>query len=354
MVSVEEGHRRQIELTDRYHALGHSAIRRDLPQNENNVVEQVALGGSHNLLERNEAFFRKYCDGGTADDDVTLTNYTKVRSALNIVESNFRDVEGALVVGENILKKQVRFGEMKRDLDSLVGEIRRVRPEPPQVLVQQAENFYHAGITDIQNRDLDQANNHLGALRTLRQDIQEFPRLTASLDRIYHSAKSIAREDAAVRQADGTYTEARGYIESANIGQLRHSIERLNNMDTVLRQEYTIRIVDRPGQRSGQDRIYTDKNGRRVSGYYLIVEAVDANENPIPMNITSEEDHRNYPNRTMWGERVENRIFEEVKADKRADGRVDNGQFGRKRIGYLNPEVGFYGMTRSLGRITSW
>ena len=84
------------------------------------------------------------------------------------------------------------------------------------------------------------------------------------------------------------YANAATAAEAADLESLRTARQALQYVHDMLRQEYTIQIVSRPGTPSGVWR--TPANSRTARNYYLIVEAVTASGQKLQLPITSEED----------------------------------------------------------------
>ncbi len=126
------------------------------------------------------------------------------------------------------------------------------------------------------------------------------------------------------------------------------ALERLNELRESIEQEYTIRIVNRPGERSGVWRV-PDVN-QSAKNYYLIVEAIGAGGEALAVSVENEETGRSEQVR-LWGVRVDEATFDAVRRDKQDDGIIENDRFGHKRRGYLRPE---YEMPSSGGTITQW
>jgi len=128
----------------------------------------------------------------------------------------------------------------------------------------------------------------------------------------------------------------------------RAALEQLDQLRNTLEQEYTIRIVNRPDERSGVWRI-PDVN-QAAKNYYVIVEAVNARGERLEVPVKNEETGKT--ERTYsWGLRVDEDAFDAVKRDKQDDGIIQNDRFGFKRRGYLEPD---YEMPTSGGAITRW
>lgn len=126
------------------------------------------------------------------------------------------------------------------------------------------------------------------------------------------------------------------------------AIERLDHLRNALEQEYTVRIVNRPGERSGIWRI-PDIN-QAAKNYYVIVEAVNGTGDRLTVPIENEESGK-VELVSSWGLRVDEGTFDAVKRDKQDDGIIENDRFGFKRRGYLRPD---YEKPTSGGAITRW
>jgi hypothetical protein len=103
--------------------------------------------------------------------------------------------------------------------------------------------------------------------------------------------------------------------------------------------------------KSGIDRYYTDASGKRVAGYYLIVEAQDASGRPIMQSIRNEEDG-SLKRTSVWGERVSKDVYEKVKKDKLDNGRIDQNVVGAKKAS--SATIDYTMIPKSEGRITRW
>ncbi len=123
------------------------------------------------------------------------------------------------------------------------------------------------------------------------------------------------------------------------------------DMDTLLgtlEQAYQIRIVARADERSGVWRVPDVNTGAR--NYYVIVEAVTDGGDILQLPITSEEDS-SVQRVDRWGVRVDQHVFDAVKADKQDDGIIQQRTVGKKQRGRLDPE---YTIPTSGAAITAW
>ena len=133
---------------------------------------------------------------------------------------------------------------------------------------------------------------------------------------------------------------------------MEKTVHKLEDLAGVLNEEYALVIVSRRGEKSGMDRYYTDKSGKKSSGFYLIVEAINLDGNAILMNITNEEDGKS-ERVTKWGERVPKEVYEKVGRDKKDDGIIQDKTVGNKERGYLAPKYENRFLIQN-GRITHW
>lgn len=170
-----------------------------------------------------------------------------------------------------------------------------------------------------------------GALETGRADIIEESKVEAANaygERLWSDGKAaLARGDAAA---------ARKAV--ADMGAL------LND----LRAEFTLRIVNRPGEASGVWR--KPAVNPQTRNYYLIVEAVAPDGRLLSRSIANEETGV-ASTVEKWGIRVSGDTFQKVLADKRDDGIIARNVVGQKKRGYLDID---YVMPVLGGAITKW
>ena len=173
---------------------------------------------------------------------------------------------------------------------------------------------------------------------TLPQRIVELGEEIAKL-----AETSAAREKAAALMAEGERA-----LGEENIGQARRSVTELTMLRDELAREYKITIVSRPGELSGVWRI-PDANPD-AQNFYLIVEALDDDGNPVTVTIRNEE-NGTLQRVTKWGVRVSENVFAQVRADKQDDGIIQNNRVATKPRGRLEP---VYAIPVMGGTITEW
>lgn len=133
-------------------------------------------------------------------------------------------------------------------------------------------------------------------------------------------------------------------------GDSQGAAERLAQLEALvaeLDRSYQLRIVSRPGDRSGVWRYQDDRSKRN---HYVIVEAVDARGAVITLPILDEETQKVRKVR-RFGVRVPVEIYERVRADKMDNNLIDDVVFGQKRRGARKPE---YRFPVAGGFLTEW
>jgi hypothetical protein len=166
-------------------------------------------------------------------------------------------------------------------------------------------------------------------------------------------------DDAASLRAEleSKLVEAREAMEARDFTTLERIKTELATLQSEYASQYEVVIFSSPNERSATERIWTDENGSRTSGFFVLVTARDKEGRGVEAPI-----HNRETDRTLrvqqWGEQVPEAVFERLAADKKADGVLDEREFGVKRQGKRELEVTLKGedgqpITRG-GQITSW
>jgi hypothetical protein len=144
------------------------------------------------------------------------------------------------------------------------------------------------------------------------------------------SAAMLAADDQAKQAVQEALERGKQANTAGDSRRLEEAQRRLDELVQQLEEEYTVTIVSRPGAKSGTERL----NAGRLSGYYLIVEALTADGRTLSRQITNGETNQRAAVR-IWGEQVTAPVWERVIADKQADGVVDDRVFAKKQRGRL-------------------
>jgi hypothetical protein len=153
----------------------------------------------------------------------------------------------------------------------------------------------------------------------------------------------VARDRSRALLENGNYA-----MQKDDLPAVRDVIEKMESLQSEIEREYELRIVSRPGERSGVWRIPDANTNAR--NYYIIVEAVTPEGAPLEIPIVNEEDGKT-SRTSKWGLRVPEAVFERIAADKKDDGIIQDKLFGKKRRGFIEPE---YSKSTTGSTITSW
>ena len=164
----------------------------------------------------------------------------------------------------------------------------------------------------------------------------------------YAELQKSARSDKGRELAKKLHNQAQTALKSQDEISIKRTLQAMENLQGALDQEYNLKIVARPGEKSGVWRIPDVNSSSR--NYYVIVEALDAENRPVKVAVHSEESGKTSLV-SKWGVRVDKSVFQSIGADKQDDGIIQKNIFGKKRKGYLAPE---YQFPTTGAAITSW
>lgn len=172
--------------------------------------------------------------------------------------------------------------------------------------------------------------------------------LPAQMDALYQTIYEETKVQQAVVQADGLIARGKAQAAEGNREGAEDAIARLTALRDLLRQQYSLRVVNRPDVQSGFwtfPEINTD-----ATNYYIVVEALDPDGNALDLPILNEETGQT-ETVAMWGVRVPESVYNAVAADKLDDGIIQSNLVGRKSDGFIEVE---YQMPVMGGAVTQW
>jgi hypothetical protein len=172
--------------------------------------------------------------------------------------------------------------------------------------------------------------------------------LPKALETAYATVINGAKTPAARPKADQLIADGRDALAREDAAGAKAALLGLQQLNANLQKNYQVMIVARPGESSGVFRI-PDRN-TQARNYYLIVEAIGNDQQPIALPITSEEDG-NTKTVTKWGLRVDQKTYNAVAADKADDGIIQRRKVGEKRRGELDVD---YVVPTSGAAINQW
>lgn len=177
---------------------------------------------------------------------------------------------------------------------------------------------------------------------------REVAELPAQLESQYLTLSGLAKGPVARDRSRILLESGKSALNNEDRGAAKDVLNRMEVLQSDIEQEYELRVVSRPGERSGVWRIPDANPDAR--NFYIIVEAVTRDGKLLETQILNEEDGKMYRT-SKWGLRVPEEVFERIAADKLDDGIIQGNLFGNKRRGYIEPE---YSMSTTGSAITSW
>jgi hypothetical protein len=172
--------------------------------------------------------------------------------------------------------------------------------------------------------------------------------LPARMDALYQTIFEETKVQQAVLDAEALRTRGKTYAAEGNRVAAEQAIADLTALRDQLRQEYSLRVVNRSGTQSGFWTI--PEINTAATNYYIVVEALDVDGNVVSLPVLNEENGETELV-SQWGLRVPESVYEAVAADKRDDGIIQINEVGRKSDGFLEVE---YNLPVLGGAVTRW
>ncbi|HVY51803.1 MAG TPA: DUF6384 family protein [Devosia sp.] len=187
---------------------------------------------------------------------------------------------------------------------------------------------------------------HEAQLRQSRIELTEI--MPARMDALYQTIFEETKVQQASNDAAGIRARGKDAASNGDRAGAQAAIDELTRIRDTLRQDYQIRIVDRPDAKWG---FWTfPKSNSEATNYYLVVEAVDGQGQAVSLPIRNEDTGR-VETVARWGERVPEDVYRAVEADKADDGAIEHNLVGIKDFGFLEPD---YLVDVLGGELTRW
>jgi hypothetical protein len=195
------------------------------------------------------------------------------------------------------------------------------------------------------------------SLAELEAKVKRVAALSKEVDGLGEEVKAAAKDPEVGASLERLTKEAESYRNRNDPDRLEEIRNQLTELDNRVRAEYTVSVVSDPGKRSAIRREYSDKDGKRLSGYYVIVEAKKPDGTLVKRRVHSSETSKD-DDVTSWAERVPEEVYNRLGKDKKEDGILNETTFAVKRRGFPNEEVTMPGsdgrpLTRAA-QITAW
>jgi hypothetical protein len=173
-------------------------------------------------------------------------------------------------------------------------------------------------------------------------------RLPAEMDALYQTIFEETKVQQASIEAEQMVKRGKSAAAEGNRAAATKAVADLTALRDQLRQEYALRVVNRPDVKSG---FWTfPEINTEATNYYLVVEALDADGNALSLPILNEENGQTETVKT-WGLRVPETVYNSVAEDKQDDGIIQRNVVGRKQFGFLDVD---YVVPVLGGAVTKW
>ncbi|MGV3654044.1 MAG: DUF6384 family protein [Noviherbaspirillum sp.] len=172
------------------------------------------------------------------------------------------------------------------------------------------------------------------------QRAQETARQVAAIDEIAAQVRATAAEfkamgltPAEMGQVTAMQTMADLALQERDAARAREALAAMRAALAYARTPLVFQVADRVGVKSGVERNYRASGGK---SWYLIAEAIDPSGQAVPVEVVSAETGER-KRATLFGVRVSKETYDSVRADKAADGRIDDKALGEKPANALAP-----------------
>ncbi len=172
--------------------------------------------------------------------------------------------------------------------------------------------------------------------------------LPAQMDALYATIYRETKVQEAVRQAEEIRTQGKSAAAAGELERAEAAVNDLSALRDLLRLEYRLTIVNRPGVRTGVSTSPDDI--LEATNRYLVVEALSPDNEVLTLPILNEESGE-VEDVSMFAIRVPENVYEAIARDKQDDGIIQQNIVGVKQFGYLDVD---YVVPVLGGAITRW
>lgn len=294
-------------------------------------------------LVRNDGETRLVLTGQTLPE---ANPEASLRAAVDVEDKQIARITEATTALRGILASTSAAIDASRLLD--VANAAALASNLPSDADALRNSTYAQGDTALRANNVKGANAAADRLNRLPADVAMLSTLHARLDALRRDALATRATGVDLATFDAAYQRAIALASITTVDQASAATEEASRLVDVLSADYTYRIVNRPGERSGVWRINSQSPDAR--NYYLIVEAIGSDGKAMPLPIRNEETGKT-DTVTTFGLRVPEDQFDRVGRDKKDNGIIERDRVGAKPRGTLNP---VFDIPVSGGYITAW
>lgn len=161
------------------------------------------------------------------------------------------------------------------------------------------------------------------------------------------NALNLSKNDA--DRVDALFFAAQKGFSRGSYDVVNDALIKLRQLYDFSQQSLELRIVSRPGVNSGVRR--TSRDYSDAHSYYIVVEAIAPDGRPSQVDVTNAETQKTQ-SVSMFAVGVEDFVYNALKADKKADGIIDDVHMGNKPKGQLSFVIDRSGVSNKF--ITEW
>lgn len=172
--------------------------------------------------------------------------------------------------------------------------------------------------------------------------------MPAEMQALYDTIFEETKVQSAANMAENYLSRGQAAVREGDREAAQEAIDRLTALRDELRQQYTLRVVNREGMDSG---FWTfPEINEQASNYYLVVEAIDEDGNALTLPIENEENGE-IESVSAWGLHVPESVYNSVVEDKQDDGIIQRNIVGTKEFGFTEVK---YSVPTLDGTVTRW
>lgn len=256
------------------------------------------------------------------EDQRSFADSNKVFAARNSLKDVTNAMDALQVQLDDVLR--VLLGNQK--LNALVGRTSYspISKAVPEVLTEAAK-----ARSALDQADTVGVATALAAVDRLERLIDQnslSPTYLAALESARGAVGKMGLNPADAAQFEPLFTSVDRAINAQDASAATRSLKDIDQLLTFAKTPLKLNVVSRAGEKSMIERNYDPTGGK---SWYLLTEATDAAGNVVQVPITSRETgEKRYAK--VFGVRVSEATYQEVKKDKLADGHVDNRSMGSK------------------------
>ena len=177
----------------------------------------------------------------------------------------------------------------------------------------------------------------------------EWRTLPAEIAKLSTEGQALAIDPAVDGRIQAIERAGERAVDARNHGEAQAQVNALKDINEQLASEYDLRIVSRPGERTGV--FFSPEDNPMARNYYIIVEGVAPGGKVLTLPIRNEQTGKT-ERVDRWGQRVSKETFDKIAGEKAAGGGViTNDTLGIKARGQLEPT---FDAPVPGGAITHW